>query len=540
MAELQMSHEMTADLQSRILSLKAELDALSLRLQSPAPDTTASPAQVVQEEPATPATHHGDSSSSVRTLRDLLWQGRWSLAFHLAKALEAQDVCPDFSSSTIRAWTLAVTAERRSSHEASALIQELCRPASNVETLADRMLKWAALIGLLRAVDPVEVRACASLFVPPEELAATAGWWDEYVSALASAGRPAAHWLSLPENEPVTAEINQLMIVSVIEPVRLAASCLMMSVKAAMRRVHVASAADARFVLNSELARGTSVMFDENGEVTTPAIDVERAVCDLAASTSNPKPLFAEASLSASEKRPLPESLTEAPTPRAQLALERLEAAEQSLQSVVNGQATENAATTDRTVQDERRVAARERLRRYSERLASRSISRETIPIRPMRVEPVGGEMAVVAVAESAGHTSSAMQQGLMSSRPISTTAIKSLADMPTDRRPDLSSDERRGIHEHAVASAFADGGRVSKGAAPTSVRPYNDGSIWNALLTPQAAIVAGLVVIASAILAGLGNGLSASSITTNAAATSTPSPAEHSTADAGDFDVVQ
>lgn len=542
-----MSQEKSAEIQNRIQSLKAELDALSLKLQQAAVATDVAADESLTTETQGKLTREGDSTSSLRTLRDLMWQGRWSLAFHLAKALEGQDVRPEFASSTIKAWTLAVTAERRSGFEASALIQELCRPAQNTESLSERMLKWAALIGLLRAVDPSEVRACASLFTPPEELAATSGWWLEYVAALASAARPAARWLSMPQQDLVTGEINQLMIECEIEPTRLAASCLMMSVKTAMRRVHIASVAEARFVLNSELARRTSVTFDENGEVSSSAADVERAVCEMAASSAvTETPLVTEGPATARNETIVPESLIEAPTPRAQLTLERLEALEESLHSEVN----DNAPTTvapDETLRETRRQAARERLKRYSERLAARGKSPATIPMRTMSARPETTATASATVA-SASPVGSAPQAPKNDEAPNPVaTAVRPIESAATTEPPApttaasrtvLAADDRRGIHENAVAYVFADAGRNTGRAAPASVRPNNDASIWTALFTPQAAIVAGLMVIASAIIAGFGSGLSAQSIVTGTAAESTPK--ESTTADAGDFQAVQ
>src|SRR5204863_2756920 len=105
-----------------------------------------------------------DRRNSLRTLRDLMWRGRWGLAFHLAKALEAQGVSEiDFSSSTIRAWTLASQSGRRNEAESLRLAEELLQgsEAAGNKELAPRLLEWAALIGLARGLESSQVRMLA-------------------------------------------------------------------------------------------------------------------------------------------------------------------------------------------------------------------------------------------------------------------------------------------------------------------------------------------------------------------------------------------
>ncbi len=547
-----MSDVNTAEMQHRILTLKAELDALSLQLIAGTCDETALKAgepglPVTADE--TPRAAEGpefaiDHVPSLRTLRDLMWQGRWGLAFHLARALEAQDAPGlDFHSSIIRAWAFAAKAERCPNGEALELIQNLqsdARRAGN-GSLSERIFEWATLIGLLRAVDPNEVRECTAQFVAPGELPATAAWWNHYVDSLTAAPRPASRWVQLPEHQQVLTEIEAFMIDGPAEPVRLAASCLMMSVRNAMRHVQVAGTADKHCVLDLELARSSMVEFAGNGDVVSPAAVVERAVCELAATTPGGRRLVVAET--PSKAMPAPEAavaeilnplhlmeLTEERTPRAEPALSLLESIEDALRTVVHADG-EQTTRADESLRAVRREAARARLNRYSERLAARGADAPPVSI-PFRTLLVSSELKT---GESMTVPGAPMNTDPI---PADTPIRMSSGRVVSEASPVVNSDQRRGIHEMAVARSFGnDAGWQTPRSAPVTSRAHDNNSLMDAFLNPQAAIVAGLLVIGSAAIAGLGTGLRARAVVeTPTAGASTDAAAEP----VGDFSTVQ
>src|SRR5688572_11439837 len=121
-----MADPMTSEIKNRMADLRAELDDLSLQLacaqraETFVMHTAEVPVSALEPGLSNQADHQG----SLRTLRDLMWQGRWGLAFHLARALELQGKAGvDFPASRIRAWALASRADRRHDDETLGMIE---------------------------------------------------------------------------------------------------------------------------------------------------------------------------------------------------------------------------------------------------------------------------------------------------------------------------------------------------------------------------------------------------------------------------------
>jgi len=538
-AEFKMSDVKTAEIQSRIANLKAELQTLSLQLAGPEGDEGSERAEsreprrttaVVSKAPAV-----SDHAKSRRTLHDLMWQGRWSLAFHLARALEVQNVPGnEFHSSLIRVWTLASQAECRRDQEARQLIQvvldESEQPGSG--TLARQMFEWATLIVLLRSIDPTEVRGFAARFTVPQELPATMAWWNLYIETLSASPRPAAKWMRQPERTAAAEELDHLMLAAPFEPVRLAASCLIMSIRCALRHVQLVSSADERLVLNSELNRATRIRFAENGTATASAGEIERAVCDLATASPGGRAwnvvdgaqiVSGAVERITIDETPGQQQAVEPPTPRANAVMSRLNAAEKSLESAI-GADSKSDPPDDNALRRLKRNAARERLERYVARLSSRgntvdrsttsaeskpTANREETPTAPEPApEQAQREPRLLAFVREVEATASAAKRGEPNQAALDKTKspVNSVSETPGAR-----SDDRRGIHEASVASAFgAEGGWAGPRTATVAGRQADASSIWGIFFNAQAVIVAGLLIIAGAVVAGLGTGLTA------------------------------
>jgi len=242
MEERGMPDANTSEIQNRITGLKAELDQLSFQLEfvqrSEAAPEALPEAAVVETETTGGVDAPAERQQSLRTLRDLMWQGRWGLAFHLARALETQAVGEiDFRSSTIRTWALAQDG-RRNDAESLQLAEELRNGSDSAEdkSVATRLLEWATRIRLACGVDVSHVGLLTERFSPPEELPAACAWWQDYVVALGSAPRNDGKWMTLPDPQKAVREVDELMLRGELEPTRLAASCLMMSIRRAMRQ----------------------------------------------------------------------------------------------------------------------------------------------------------------------------------------------------------------------------------------------------------------------------------------------------------------
>jgi hypothetical protein len=527
---------MTSEIQNRITDLKAELDRLSFQLacvQSTATATgfRSAPATVpLTRDPVRPQAVRGDS---LRALRDLMWQGRWGLAFHLARALEAQGMNEiDFSSSTIRLWTLASQSGRRRESESVRLVEELLQGtgASRDESLAPRLLEWATLIGLARGLEPSELEALNERFTPPEELPATGEWWRRYLAALVMEPRRTGKWAALPDQVAATGEVDELALRSEIEPIRLAASCLMMSIRSAMRYVQVLSTAEERFILNAELARSTSLKFTDDGEISSPAEEVEQAVCEIAQAAQT---VMTQDIAATPEDRVSNVSGTvqhnETPAD-AQSASNGMEQTQESLESLA-GDEQVGAPEGTMPTQQLRQSTARERLERYAERLGVEEAARLALVSNQLVVvstegassegptAPSASEDRVAAAAEAlvAAAEQPSSDEGAESltaeARPVSATESPG-DDIGLRQRGEAemlkqvgatARANRRGIHEASLATVF--GGETLRNA---TARPANRASAWSVLLTPQAAIIAGLLAIAGAVIVGLGTGLAA------------------------------
>ncbi len=560
-----MSDVMTAEIQRRIHNLRAELDELSNQLLTQNRDQSKH-RDVFAERPEcsdpVQADRSGDSevdhARSLRTLRDLMWQGRWGLAYHLAQALESQGVpMVEFPSATIRTWALVARAERRPSLEARSLSLNLAGHGDSPEAapLARRLFDWAALIGLLRSVDPSDVRSCAATFLPPAEMPETTAWWLEYVETLATASRPTTRWMQLPEHEQVSTEIDALMIRNSTEPVRLAASCLMMSVRNAMRHVQVVAVADERSILDAELSRLLAIELGPDSAVATSAADIEQAICNLSPETNPGRAtVVSEANPTASpdstavDRAPGQTQLElpmAAATPRAQLAISRLDAVEESLQSAVRDEASPALPLKD-AQRKARREAARARLQRYSERLASRNSDPPLIslPFQPI----VAGDAATAGPRQSSaspGEASTRIAMGEPAGDgPFRSEPASRAADGLRAERPAAGFDPRmsqlREIHAASLASAFGtDASGPASRPSAGSHRSMERDSLWGVLMNPQVAIVAGLLLIAGAVVAGLGTGLRARTLVETAAAANAP-PGEESVEFTGDLPGVE
>jgi hypothetical protein len=576
-AETVMPDTSTAELLDKINRLQAQITALSQQLTTGPRAAEAVNNEVESTVEASsverPAVHSGqDHGQSVRTLRELLWQGRFGLAFHLARALETQWASGiDFHSASIRVWALAARTDRRSPREALSLVDSLLTEpssqASTEESLPHRLFQWAALIALLGAVDPGDVRACAEKFRVPSDLPATAAWWSGYVESLASAPRTTTQWPQLPEHIEVAAEIEALMLDGHAEPIRLAASCLMMAIRRAMRHVRVVNMADERFILNSELARSSSVTFKANGEPSSDAATIERTVCGMALESPNGRaarvsedPCMATAMEreqdSAADNLSLEFEIesVEPPTPRAQTAMSRLEAVEESLQTALDetGLKLTGTPATDDAARLVRREAARARLKRYAERMSSRvgGSNSNLLPFRTALIDERPSEPVVTAEvvrplsSQPAGRNASSMILMPGSKKPgsshgtASATATVELAEAPSSR---LAAENLRSIHAGAVAMAFgAEPGRQPNWATPSAVRRDDRTSVWNVLFNAQSAILASLLVIAGAVIAGLGTGLNANLAMRPAAVSESAGTDSPNSEYTGDFEVAQ
>jgi hypothetical protein len=501
----------TSEIQNRITGLKAELDRLSFQLEAEqrgasAPEKPESP--VAGTEARRDAVGPVERERSVRTLRDLMWQGRWGLAFHLARALETQGGGEsDFRSSAIRTWALAHDG-RRLEADSLRLAEELRSGVESMTSapLAPRVLDWATRIGVASGVDGSQVGMLADGFSPPTELSATSEWWRRYVEALRAAPKTAGKWVALPDPQQAVCEVEELMLRGDLEPVRLAASCLMMSIRRAMRHVHVLSRAEERFILNGELAGATTLEFTANGEVASEAGVVERAVCDLASLASRKQTVVISEFV-------------------------------QPFKPGVDEAAAGKSATNMPALQT-RQSAARDRLERYAERLRVHESVRLAAPqdqpvaaradgSNATRLEVNAAQAVVLPFAAPTNRIEERLAAGPLESND------RKRAELP-DPVAGAERDDRRGIHEAALASAFgADGQR----AVSSNARVVDGTTLWAILFNPQAAIVAALLVIAGAVIVGLGTGLAAKDIveSTTPADEGVEAPAEF----AGDFPAV-
>ncbi|HVJ86379.1 MAG TPA: hypothetical protein VM452_12090 [Caulifigura sp.] len=523
-----MSDAATAnEIQLRIETLKAELENLSMKVSSvQATDANPEPPAATAERRKSPP----EPATSIRRLRDLLWQGRWSLAFHLARALEQQQsIEPDFPPDLIRAWALASRFERQ--EDAASLIADLIAPSTGPESLGQRMLKWASLITFVRSIDPACVQASVAGFIVPEELPVTAGWWQDYIHTLASTPREAAYWKTIPDAEPVGVELNDLLLHSDQEPTRLAASCLMMSVRNAMRQVQTACAAGSRFILNAELARSTGLAIGTAGDVDASPAEVEQAICQLPAEAV--KPMILE--------RPKKESA--APN-QAAITLAVQDHAETVPPSEAKTLKRNALARPTAAADESRRDAARERLKLYAARLAARRTTPATIPFNTVLINQsefdVAGAPSLAEIAGPAFTADRTADREAHDPRPAP-QPVHSPVSKSAEATSAAAGVERRGIHEVAVASAF--GGDVPHGnarAALSTGRPQDRQSIWGVLFNPTTAIIAGLLIIASAVALGLSTGLrathAAGAVPPAEAAPNKAAPAEY----AGDFQAAQ
>jgi hypothetical protein len=135
--------------------------------------------------------------------------------------------------------------------------------------------------------------------------------------------------------------------------------------------------------------------------------------------------------------------------------------------------------------------------------LAVTAVESPPVPI----VEPsvvAGVKPAVAAVAEPLVAPPVVEISQVVDQRAIRPIALDQRVENELPKRSDVVPRDARGIHEAALATAFGD---ISRNAA---TRPTNRASAWSALMTPQAAIVAGLLAIAGAVIVGLGTGLAA------------------------------
>ncbi|QDT53526.1 hypothetical protein Pan44_15480 [Caulifigura coniformis] len=542
-----MSDITTAEIRSRIANLQAELHTLSLQLVGPDVDEQPGPvasrealrAAVVSPKAPDAAPDHARSR---RTLHDLMWQGRWSLAFHLARALEVQNVPGnEFHSSLIRAWTLASQADCQRDHEARQLIQVVLDEAEQHgrDALARQMFSWATIIVLLRSIAPSEVRAFANRFAVPQELPATSAWWNQYVETLAESPRPGARWIRRPERNAAAEELDHLMLAAPFEPVRLAASCLIMSIRCAMRHVQIVSRADERLVLNAELNRATRIRFTDNGTAAASASEIEQAVCDLAARAPGSRVW----NIDETAGEPPAAELIEPSTDRADVPLNSADDAEAKAEP-----------SDESALHKLKRAAARERLERYVQRLESRgnfvagnAASDEVKPTASLdevsstpepKSEDVPREPKLIAFVRQVESASSAATGAEPQQAAVKNTELP--AGFDTDARA-MRSDDRRGIHEAAVATAFGvEGGWAGSRPATVAGRPADAGSIWGAFFNAQAVIVAGLLIIAGAVVAGLGTGLTARTLGDADVRKEQPAREGSTADDVGDFQVAR
>lgn len=577
-----------SELQGQIKNLQAQITELSQQLMIRERVRESARVLEVAPQPEVAAvertTAHAvessrpDHSRSLRTLCDLLWQGRHGLAFHLTRSLETQRVEGlHFDSTTIRAWALVSQADRRSPEESLGTIDAIFNSQAATEqatdSLASRMFRFAALVGLVGAIDPQDVRGRTARFQAPPELPATGLWWTSYTEFLATAPRRTTQWRPLPEQPGILAELDALMLNGVDEPLRLAASCLTMAVRQAKRHVRTANHVDANDVLNSELSRSTRISFTDRGEALADAVTIERTICNLVSDVQESQAVnIAEGprttdvvendrncSPATSTIVASPPDAIEPPTPRAQLAMSRLEAVEETLQSALAEESLPPAVEplSEDPVRVARREAARARLQGYSERVSARDgdDAPATVPFRTLAIDEQALESvtAVIHPALSMKDTQSAAPGATPPRNPSvailiptpETAGARMPVQAPTSpaNTETIALNDRRGIHAGSVATAFGtEAGRPSTWAAAPSTRRTDRRALSSILFNPQAAVIACLLVIGCGIVAGLGVGLNASSNeSSSTASTSAKVEAKASNSEeAGDFQTTQ
>jgi hypothetical protein len=454
-----------SDLRSRLENLKTEMEQLSLELLQADRDRSAS----LNASSGSPGEHDGPGERRQRVFRDLLWQGRWGLAWHLARACEAQgDGRLPFTSSMIRRWAIVSPSVRQPEGQARSLLLETLAEMAAAESRSEprRLLDWATVIAVSRSLSKGLEPAALDRVTMPASLPATSRWWREYVAGL-SGRRQNAIWTAMPVGDDVEQEINELMILSEDEAVRLAASCLRIAIRGSMRHVQVPAAMDEGAILNWELARSTSISLGDDGRPASMPEEIETAVCALAAETPHGRRLML------TEMEP---NQDESPAVAPSIMMETEETDESTPAMVLPFSAASSTTPSLLPVVSE----ARE---------------------EPPRLEPVID--VVVGEVESKEETVAARVSA-------------------TDRVNPPVVDPSRRLHEQAVAAAFGvPAAWNAPGPAPAAARVDDNTSLWSAFLSPQAAIVAGLLAITVAIIAGLGSGLRAGTVVDTAPAAS-------------------
>jgi hypothetical protein len=297
-----------------------------------------------------------------------------------------------------------------------------------------------------------------------------------------------------------------------------------------MRYVQVLSTAEERFILNAELARSTSLKFTDDGEISSPAEEVEQAVCEIAQAAHavmTQDIAVTSEDLVSNVSGTVQDDETPA---EAQLASNGMEQTQESLESVAGNEQV-GAPEGTMPTQQLRQSTARERLERYAERLGVEEAARLVLVSNQLVVvstegassegpsAPSASEDRVATAAQSlvAAAEKPSSDEGAESltaeARPVSAT--ESPGDNTGSRQRGeaemlrqvgaTAPADRRGIHEASLATVF--GGETLRNAI---ARPANRASAWSVLLTPQAAIIAGLLAIAGAVIVGLGTGLAA------------------------------
>ncbi len=566
-----------AEIQNRIHDLQSQIAQLSSQLLPesipPAEDCAPgpNPARCEPEIPSdNPAAAH---QSSIRILRDLMWQGRGGLAFHLCRALEAQGVTElEFRAESIRIWTLSSRADRRCQADSLALassLQATCRPD---DSLPLRMLNLASMIGLVRGLKAGDVQSATDRFPGVSELPAVNSWWIEYVGMLTTCHQRSAAWRAFPSHDAAKQELKSLALESQAESLRFAASCLMMAIRLATRHVRVSSRTGEKYILNAELARAHAGLFSENGEPTASPAVLEQAICELAdeyphgrtvqlvESTNTDSDSMVATALDGAI---VSDSASVTAHPRAQSALLRLDDLEKSLDAALHPVAPPISPPPSPAlcpIREARREAARERLQRYAERIADRQRAQQagkvTIEVTSNSASKPAATTAEIELPRlassppvppspelSAGSSSSTAPVAVVSLVASAATPLALPEATPPEQPPQtgrpLAEPPARsaGILASSVALALRSDDGTQTWHPTVTHRRVDSSSLWSALMTPQSAIVAGLLAIAGAMIAGFGSRLAARSEDFPPAASS---QAESSSELAGDFSVPQ